>query len=379
MKIREFKGINNVSDEMKLGAGELTSAVNVDVWSRGNLRRRRGRTLLAAGDMHDLFEAPFGLLARVGADLKLFDKTGTLLRTVYPSIGFTRVWYVLFNDGRVAFSNGLITGVATATDTLPWGVPTPPDCGDAVAGVGTMRMITYVRDSDGLEGPPCYGGEFDSAAGAIVNLPSTPGYSINVYFGAYGRDWLLAGNTTTDWFLHDGSQLGASYTDMGVTAPPAGTSLYSWNSRILIADGKTLWATRPFQPELVDATQDFIQLPSEITTLYGTGAGLFVGTVDELYYFTGTVWRDMKAQTIASGYVARGSMVEVSLNYLHKSVRPTGIQQGALCLIDGAVFLIFGDGQVNGLTNGRYKTAATEVYATTRLHEGVLQYIAVPA
>lgn len=378
MKIREFTGINNVSDEMKLAPGELVSAVNVDVWSRGNLRRRRGRTLLTAGDVRDVFVAPFGVLACVGPDLVLFDAAGSLLRTVYASIGYTRVWFVTLNDGRVAFSNGLITGIASLTTTAPWGVPTPPDAGDAVVGVGTTYAITYVRDSDKLEGPVRYGYEIDPTQGGIVNLPVLAEHSINVYLGPHGSDLFLAGNTTTDTFM-PGGQLGASFLGAGIVAPPAGTSLYSWNSRILIADGKTLWATKPFQPESLDATKDFIQLPSEITTLYGTGSGLFVGTADELYYFTGTVWQDMKAQTIASGYVARGSMVEVSLNYLHKSVRPNGIQQGALCLIDGAVFLIFGDGQVHGLTSGRYKTAATEVYATTRLHEGVLQYIAVPA
>ncbi len=377
MKIEAFRGINNVADQRKLKPGELAAATNVDIGTRGELMTRRGRSVIAAGSAHSVFECPFGVLALIDNDLLLLDSAGTTLRVVYDTLGYTRVWYVLFPDGRVGFSNGLISGIATATATTAWGVPMPEDAGAGAAGE-TLYQITYVRSTDGLEGAPAYGLPVDMTQ-ALTGLPVMSGYTINVYFAPHGDDMFLAGNTATDTFLHDGAQLGAQHIGRGIGAPPAGTVLIHWNSRILIADGNTVWATRPFEPELCTLISDFIQMPAPVTLLYGTGDGLFVGTTEELYFLAGLVFKDLKAQSIASGRVALGSGVEIPLSYLNEKVRPSGVLQGALCLVDGVVHLIHSGGVVVALTAETYRQPATEVYATARLRDNVMHYLAAPA
>lgn len=377
MKINAFLGINNIADRITLSPGEMTDATNLDVGPRGKLLSRRGRALLDAGLAHSVFQAPFGVLAVVDNDLNLYSTAGALLRQVYNTIGYTRVWYTLLPDGRVGFSNGLIQGLTSAAATTEWGIPRPEDAGTGIAG-GTPYMITYVRDSDGLEGPPSYGPAIDTAE-AIIGLPTRTGYSINIYFAPYGEAMFLAGTTAGDSFQWGGTALAAQQLALDNDAPPVGRLLHAWNSRVLIADGSVIWATRPFNPELCDLKRDFIQMPSTVTLLYGNGDGLFVGTADGLYFLAGQVFDQLKAQPIASGYVALGSGVEIPLSYLNEKVRPNGVLQGTLCLVEGVIHLIYGAGQIIGLTTNRYRTEATEVHATARVRDGVLQYLAAPA
>jgi ADP-ribose pyrophosphatase YjhB (NUDIX family) len=97
---KQFLGINNVEDPTRVKPGEMLVASNVDI--AGTLLSRRGRTRLKAGAAHSLYEAPFGLLAVVDNDLLLLAADGTEVRTVYETIGYTRVWYADLPDGRVA-------------------------------------------------------------------------------------------------------------------------------------------------------------------------------------------------------------------------------------------------------------------------------------
>ena len=376
MKVTGFRGINNVADPARLAPGEMTAATNLDVGARGILLSRRGRELLVSGAASSVFESPFGIFALVGNDLELYAADGTPLRTVYETLGYTRVWYALLPDGRVAFSNGLIQGLSSAIETTTWGIERPPDAGTGAPG-DTPYQITYVRNSTGLEGPPTYGDPIDPA-GSVVGLPVRAGHSINVYFAPHGETAFLAGNAVGDTFQWNGSQLGPARTGLGLDMPPVGSLLHTWRSRVLIADGPTIWATRPLQPELCDLTRDFIQMPDPVTLLYGNNDGLFVGTTAGLYFLEGTAFEQFKLQQLAAGRVVLGSGVEANLAYLNEKVRPNGAPQGALCLLDGAVHVLFGAGGVIGLTTTTYRTTAVEVHATVRLRDGVLHYLAAP-
>jgi hypothetical protein len=49
-----------------------------------------------------------------------------------------------------------------------------------------------------------------------------------------------------------------------------------------------------------------------------------------------------------------------------------------LCILDGFIQLLSGSGAITPLTVQRYRTSYTEVIATTRIRNGVLQYLAAP-
>ena len=376
--VTKFLGINNVADETRLAAGEMTAATNVDVGVRNELLSRRGRELLAAGAAHSVFEAPFGVLAVLDNDLVLFDADGAVLRLVYDTIGYTRVWYVLLPDGRVGFSNGLINGLCTATATEAWGFDAPVDAGAGVAG-DTPYQIAYVRLSDGREGPPIYGTPIDPYQ-AIVGLPQLDGFKINVYFAPYGTTAFLAGSTLTDTFLFSGvpTSLGTPAIAHGLAKPPVGTQMVTWGSRVLIADGAVMWATRPFQPELVDLTQDFLQFERDITLLYANDQGVFVGDERELLFLAGSLLEKLDRRIAAPGLCVKGSVVEFDTAALPRDVAPS-TSRAALAIVGRTICLLSGAGEVRSLTEGRYETDVTEVHASVRVRDGATQYVAVPS
>lgn len=376
MKVSEFRGINNVVDSTRLKTGEMIAATDVDIGETANLLSRRGRVQLQSGAAHSPYEAPFGTLVVIDNNLMLLDAAGATVRMVYDTLGYTRVWYATLPDGRVAFSNGLIQGLTTATETTEWGTPAPADPGEGISGA-TPYQITYVRTSDGREGPPVYGPPIDTTQ-AIIGLPQRDGFSINVYFAPYGGAMFLAGSTATDTFQHGGAALGPQFVGTGLAPPPVGTQMAVWGARVLLAEGRTLWATRPLQPELCDLTRDFIQFEGDITLVYGTGEGIFVGTTRALYFLKGEVFSELRMEGIVVAPVVLGSLVEFPLSYLAEDARPKDGADGALCIVDGYVYLLHGGG-ASALTAQKYRTTATEVFSTVRLRDGVMQYLAAPA
>ena len=45
MEIKEFRGLNNVTDPLRLGLGWLATADNIDVTDTGSIIRRKGYSL----------------------------------------------------------------------------------------------------------------------------------------------------------------------------------------------------------------------------------------------------------------------------------------------------------------------------------------------
>jgi hypothetical protein len=238
-------------------------------------------------------------------------------------------------------------------------------------------MVTYQRSSDGRESAPTFGAVSIDTTQAIIGLPALAGHVINVYLAPYGEAMFLAGSTATDTWTPIGDALGPQFVGGVVDVPPVGTILAAWHGRMLIADGTTLWATRPHQPDLCDRTRDFVQFEYPITLLYGTGAGLFVGTTQALHFLSGgDIGTEMQFRTVTRGPAAKGSAVEIDTSYLPANLRSG---RGALAIVNGVLTLLTGEGQAIPLTANRYQRELDEVWATTRLRDGTLQYLASPA
>ena len=375
MKTETFRGINNVSESTALKPGEFSAATNVIIGTSGKLSTRPARTLVATGTAASPRRWLGQVIALLDSDLVAMSEAGAVQRVVYPSLGYTRVWYAQLPDGRLAFSNGLINGlVSPGGVAVAWGVPTPVDAGFGVAG-GTRYHVTYVRSSDGLEGPPTYSTDLIDPATSIVGLPQLAGHTINVYFAPYGEAAFYAGSTPSDTFLKPAGELGAQFIGSGLGAPSVGTQLTVWRSRVLIADGSVLWATKPLQPELCDLTQDFVQMPAPITLLYGADNGIFVGTTQATYFLTGDTFGQLALRMIAPGPATLGSIVEIDASGLSDKVRPEGVLRVGVCIINGSICMLAG-GSVVPLTSSAYRRTMTEVYATARLYGGHLQYLA---
>lgn len=391
MKIEKFAGINNVQPQERQQPGELSEALNCDITRAGQIQRRSGYSRTTPAAYRHLWQADGFLLG--------IDSLGNLVNVddstvLYASLGYSsRVWYCNLPDGRTAFSNGLITGLVTASGYTRWGVPIPSGLGSATDVAGSLYpgdyrySITYVRTADGLEGPPLHSEPVAIASGGItiMGMPTLAGHSINVYLTSHnGAEPFLAGNTSNSAFAFTGEnlELQARLKTNNLNPAPVGTLLGFWKTRALVAVGNVVYASLPHSFELFDMARDFKQISqlndTTITLLQPVDGGIFVGTDKALYFMGGSSWDQLSiARPAVLGSVVLGSGV-------HAPGKRIGIGDGRangdcmLCIANGAIVAGLPDGSVAELTRDRYHTAATEVCATFRDDDEIPQYIAIP-
>lgn len=381
LTLKKFTGINNVLPTERLGETDLRTATDLDVGMSGELLRRSGYSEVIAGCHKNLFQANGFMLATCDGDVKSI--VGTNETVLAPAVGTSRMWYVNLPDGRVAYSNGLVTGIVTATERTDWGVPIPASTGVVTDVAGQLFQqtytvsVTHVRLSDGLEGGPKYlSSAIDLVNGgiSIVNLPMLAGHSTNVYINDF-----LAGNTVGSSFTFTGKN-----TDLRLPCrtdhcepAPAGRLLTMWRGRVLVADGGVLWASKPYQWELFDRRRDFKQFTSDITMLITVDDGLYVGTEEAMYFLQGGEFDKLQLNQVGGGGVVLGSGVSIDGEKIRVG---EGVGQGSamMCIHNRQIVAGIASGQLVRLTEGRYETDATEVWATFRISNGIPQYIAIP-
>jgi hypothetical protein len=116
-----FSGLKNTVSRERLQAHELETATNVDIDDAGQLRRRRGLTLLLAGSYHSirgpLADKAYGVKDGV---LGIIRPNGSFY-TLGINIGVAPVCYTEVNE-EVYFSSSSMSGVITLNETVqPWG------------------------------------------------------------------------------------------------------------------------------------------------------------------------------------------------------------------------------------------------------------------
>ena len=387
LTFKNFTGINNVIPTERLehdpetGTAELSQAVNVDIGLKGEIRRRAGYTELLDTCHKNLHQSKGYMLATVdGGDLISMDEDGGNRVTLYPSLGVSRVWYCNLPDGRTTFSNGLICGITDGQTMTKWGVPIPASVGAAtqVGGglfAGEYRwQLTHVRLSDGLEGAPAYSAPVQIEGGIVLTgLPELDGHKLNVYL-SNGEHAYLAGSTTNGAFSFTGENndlVLPCRTDF-MRPAPAGTVSAFFGSRVLVAVGPVLYASRPNGWELFDIKRDFKQFEDDITLIQPVDDGVYVGTETSLAFLAGSEFDKLTYRSVALGRVVLGSGVSIQGEHAGQS------GSAMICIVDGVICAGFNGGNLVRMTEGRYQAGATEVAAAFRMIDRIPQYIAIP-
>ncbi len=387
LTFKAFAGINNVAPTHRKDDTDLVSAVNVDIGLTGEVTRRAGYSEVSDQCHKNLHNSAGYQLATVGSVLTAIHPNGDR-HTIHPALGPSRVWYCDLPDGRTTYSNGLIHGITDGLTGTEWSIPAPDRLGalDAESGAlhaGSYRYhLTYVRLADMLEGPATSSEPFDIASGGfrVEALPARDGYAINVYLsGKDGEGAYLADATvgTTFSFAGSNSELVTPCRTLGLRPMPVGTITAFWNGRLLVADGKTLWASMPWAPHL-NAWRDFKPFTADITLIQPVAGGVFVGTEQDLIYLGGDTFDQLVYVAKSIGPVVRGSGVTAPGDKI-KLGDGVGLSgEAMLCIAGGAMVAGFSGGSVARLTYGRYHTAVAEVAATFREVNGIPQYVAIP-
>lgn len=378
----KFSGINNVLPSERLKPRELSEAVNVDVGLDNELSRRSGFQVANQTCHKNLWQGKGFMLATSSGDLIAVDGS-----TLYPSLGIERVWYCNLPDGRTSFSNGLINGLTDGTTTTTWGVPCPEHQGIMLSQPGDLYpgeyrvKTTHVRLSDGLEsGTTDYGPvELTEGGFLLSGLPELDGHKLNIYVSSHNDEtFYLAGSTTSAAFSFTGKNdtLVLPCRTDNLLPPPIGTVTATFGSRVLIAQGKVLWATLPHQPELCDVRRDFKVFEDNITLIQSVSGGVYVGTTAALYFLQGDTFDTLRLSTAITSGVVLGSGVAVPGEKIQLG-DGVGSGKAMICICGGYLTAGFGNGQTVQMTKDRYKTPTNEVAATFRIINGIPQYLAV--
>jgi len=380
MDIKQFSGLANKVAQEAIPLGALTAATNTDIDNAGKLRRRRGTALISAGGFHSLFTVSDteGYVVKDG-DLCRFSAS-MAMEIVAHGVGDDALHYVRVADRIYAKSRTQALTFTSQGAAQPWGVPLVSGFFAAPIGGTTtgarMVAIAYRRSSDGLEGGIVDTRIVYGNAIAVSAIPTLPGHTASVYMTAPGGEELLlaAEGVIGSVNVYPDAIAGVPLRTLN-KIPPAGSGPLAYLlGRILIADGSTLWATDPYQYELVDAIGGYKMLESEITFLANVSNGVFIGTQTGVFFMAGP-FDEAQLTRVSTHRAPKQAPQPIDMAEVLKGDEP-GV--GVLFITDGGVCVGMPGGQVINLTNKIFEFPKAESMSVmVRAQDGMNQFVGV--
>ena len=384
MELKQFSGLANKTTQESLPDGALVEALNVDIDDAGKLRRRRGSKLASTGGFHSLYAESddIGYVVRNG-DLCRF--TASMEMTVIRAgVGDAKLSYQRVGDRVYAKSRTHALSFTDSDVAQDWGIPLVPvfllNPGNVDSSVSQCQVaVVYRRDSDGLEGGSLAAMDTNLSGNSITvsHIPNLAGHTASIYVSTPGGETLyLAADGVIDsaTIYVDGLTNGIQCRTDNMTPPTGSGPLAYLLGRILIADGNVLWATNPYQYELVDLIAGYKMLESEITFIGAVVDGLFIGTQTGVFFMAGP-FESAQLTRVSTRAAPKQTPSQIDMaNVL------TGEQQGVgvLFLTDGGVCVGQPGGQVTNLTNKIFEfPKASEVTVMARQQDGLNQFVGV--
>ncbi len=314
-----FSGMKNTVTAERLTADELVRALNVDIDDKGQLLRRRGKTLVAGGDFHSLFAANDG--------------------TVYG----------------VRNNNLCIINPDYSTEVLKTGLNSDPATG--------LSPLCYLQIGETI-----YFSSLQDSGKIIGDVVKPWGQQNDAGL------WLSP-------VIHPTPTLAAIRGKL-LKAPPMATAMTYWNGRIYMANGRQLWATELYLYDYVDATRTFFTFETDITLLGTVGDGFYVGGLDGLWFMSGPRLDGLKRQKVMDSAVIPGSSVDVPAELANPPQIPATSDtptQVSICFLTENGFCVAQDsGQAYNLTEAKFIFPGIQrAAAMFRRQDGVSQYLAV--
>lgn len=304
--ISRFKGLNNVSDPLRLGLGWLQRADDVLVTDSEAMVRRQGYAPVVTGVMRGAFSTldftrfyivSGTTLQRVNADMSL--------RTLRTGLAPRDMHWVEINR-TVFFTNGVDSGIIDQDDQVidwDWQLPTPPTLS---AGTGSLPAgryqvaCTYVL-ADGRETGSSGSVAIDLPADSslqISNIPQVAGLQTQTYIAPADSTVFglaLTGAATAATWNSSPDYLGTELTSL-LDNPLPRDAIYPtlWQGRVMLAQympdvGQTaVWMSQPLGFHLFDYAGGFFLLPGRVALMAATPKGVVIGTESKLYAYDDT-------------------------------------------------------------------------------------------
>lgn len=317
-----FKGLNNVTDPLRLSLGWLRKAVNIDITDTGAIERRSGYSPALIGNLSGAFSTDSfdrlyvvddGALKRVNADM-----TTVTLRT---GLADKPMFWEEVNES-VYFTNGVDSGIITpGENVLPWAWPVPAaptllaTAGDQPAGM--YQVLCSFLLSDGRETGTGAVAEIylgDKQALQISNIPQLAGARTQVYIApANSTVFQLAFDTTATamtWNAGADSLGVDELTNFYSPLPAGSTHPAFWQGRMYMLhylpqeNMTVVWASEPLGFHLFSTDSAFFMVPGEGTMLAASDGGLVIGTRTRIYGYDGDELQELATYGAVPGWSA---------------------------------------------------------------------------
>lgn len=304
-KLAKVKGLNNVSDPLRLGFAWLTQADNIDITDTGAVKKRLGYTRALAGaltaayatiDHARMYVVDDGALkAMAGSSTAFSLATGLSSAAMY--------WAEINN--QVFYNNGVDRGIIKQDNSiLPWAwqEPSAPTLA-AVTGslpAGLYQVCCAFVLADGRmtgAGDIAEITIVDGEALQITDIPQADGCTTSVFIAPANSDVFGLATDDADAALvwNTGPDaLGEDITVSNLFPMPLGCSvIQEWGGRIFAAEympsaGQTVvWPSQPLGFHLFDLEDDsaFI-VPGKVEMLAPHADALIVGTDTDVYAYS---------------------------------------------------------------------------------------------
>ncbi len=300
--VSAFKGLNNVSDPMRLGMSWLATADNVNVSDTGAISKRAGYALNRAGAFTSAYSTLDFTRMYTATALGIQKFTG---ESIVALTSINPMYWTEVNE-QVFFNNGVDRGIILPDDrVIPWDWPTPT-APTVTATTGTLPAgmyqvcCTYVLD-DGRETGAGAVAEITLTEGQalqISNIPGGLGAVANVYVApANSEVYQLFATTraTALTFNSSPDDLGRDLLNAFLDPLPLGTDVIQfWRGRMyaaqyMAAENQTvIWFSEPLGFHLFNLNSNFIIVPGRVLMLAPHDAALVIGTDAKVFAYDGT-------------------------------------------------------------------------------------------
>jgi len=297
MDIKQFRGLNNVSDPMRLDMTWLATADNVNITDTGGLTKREGYTLSRSGAFTSAYTTLDFSRMYLATALGIQDFTGENLVVLSSS---DPMYWAEVNE-QVFFSNGADSGVILPDSTvLPWRWSFPNTPTVAVMD-GSLPAGTYQVCCTGVLPD---GRETGATATVVIQMQDGQGVLVtgltpgcNVYIAPADSEVFQLLGTSRDTalaFVSSPDDLGRDLLNAFLDPLPLGTDVIQfWRGRMyaaqyMAAENQTvIWFSEALGYHLFNLNANFIILPGRVEMLAPHDAALVIGTDAKVFAYDG--------------------------------------------------------------------------------------------
>ena len=322
-----------VSELTDLADGAVADAVNGVLVKGGTFVRREGETLVVADDMHSLWTHGGITYAVRGATLGTTDIVSGVptFAPIGDLLASLPVSYEVLN-GEIVLSN--TAGMFRLTDgaLIPLGVEMPgaftvipQDAGGLAAGKYgvTLSYVLASGEEGGMSSTVFVNAE--AGQGLWVSLPTpieAATARINIYCtSANGSELRFATSVPAGaWgtVISADTKLGDIPDNQYLARLPSGRFIGLWQGRLLSARGHALYWSEPMRYGLYNPVNNFVQFENEIGFIGTMPGGIFVGTLDGVYFLAGATPSEWKLTKVDLDTPMLGGCLRVSVEAFNK-------------------------------------------------------------